>query len=200
MSKKVLIISSSPRKGGNSDTLCDKFMEGAKSAGNEVEKISLREKKINYCTGCGFCNTNDNTACSQKDDASEILDKMVEADVIVLATPVYFYTMCAQLKTLIDRCCARYTHIENKEFYFIMTAADLSSHAMDRVLAEFDGLMACLPGANPMGAVVATGVWQKGEVDKTVYPQQAFDFVRSIFFYFTAYGTGGTEALSLLVG
>lgn len=180
MSKKVLIISSSPRKGGNSDTLCDKFMEGAKSAGNEVEKISLREKKINYCTGCGFCNTNDNTACSQKDDASEILDKMVAADVIVLATPVYFYTMCAQLKTLIDRCCARYTHIENKEFYFIMTAADLSSHAMDRVLAEFDGLMACLPGANPMGAVVASGVWQKGEVDKTVYPQQAFDLGKSI--------------------
>ena len=88
--------------------------------------------------------------------------------------------MCAQLKTLIDRCCARYTHIENKEFYFIMTAADLSSHAMDRVLAEFDGLMACLPGANPMGAVVATGVWQKGEVDKTVYLQQAFDLGKSI--------------------
>lgn len=180
MSKKVLIISSSPRQGGNSDTLCDKFMEGAKSVGNEVEKISLREKKINYCTGCGFCNSNNYTACSQKDDVSEILDKIIEADVVVFATPVYFYTMCGQLKTLIDRFCAKYTQIENKEFYFIMTAADLSSNAMDRVLAEFDGLMACLPGANPMGAIVATGVWGKGEVDKTIYPQQAFDLGKSI--------------------
>lgn len=175
MSKKVLIISSSPRKGGNSDTLCDKFMEGAKSAGNDVEKIFLRDKNINYCIGCGFCNTNGNTACAQKDDAAEIIEKMINADVIVFATPVYFYTMCGQLKTLIDRCCARYTHITGKEFYYIMTAADLNQHAMDRVFAEFDGLMACLSGANPKGAIVATGVWQKGEINSTVYLQQAFD-------------------------
>ena len=75
MSKKVLIISSSPRKGGNSDILCDKFLEGSQAAGNEVEKIFLRDKKINYCTGCGFCNTNDYSACSQQDDAAEVLEK-----------------------------------------------------------------------------------------------------------------------------
>ena len=168
MSKKVLIISSSPRKGGNSDTLCDKFAEGAKSAGNEVEKIFLKDKKINYCTGCGFCNTNDYTACSQKDDTSEILDKMVEADVIVFATPVYFYTMCGQLKTLIDRCCAIYT------------AADTNQAAINRVLAEFDGLMACLDNPNPVGAIAGLGVWQKGDVNSTIYMQQAFDMGKSV--------------------
>lgn len=180
MSKKVLIISSSPRKGGNSDTLCDKFAEGAKSAGNEVEKIFLKDKKINYCTGCGFCNTNDYTACSQKDDTSEILDKMVEADVIVFATPVYFYTMCGQLKTLIDRCCARYTHISGKDFYYIMTAADTNQAAINRVLAEFDGLMACLDNPNPVGAIAGLGVWQKGDVNSTIYMQQAFDMGKSV--------------------
>lgn len=180
MSKKVLIISSSPRKGGNSDTLCDKFLEGAKEAGNEVEKIFLKDKKINYCSGCGFCNTNDYTACSQKDDAAEILDKMISADVIVFATPVYFYTMSGQLKTLIDRCCARYTHITGKDFYYIMTAADLNPSAMERVIIEFDGLLACLSNPVKKGAIIATGVWQKGEVNSTIYPQQAYNMGKTV--------------------
>ena len=103
--KKVLIISASPRKGGNSDTLCDEFLRGAKDAGHDVEKIFLRDKKINYCTGCGLCNTNGYSACSQKDDAPEILEKMVNADVIVLATPVYFYTMDGQGFRGFTDCC-----------------------------------------------------------------------------------------------
>lgn len=85
----------------------------------------MKDKKINYCTGCGTC-LNEGKRCPQKDDMSEILEKMIAADVIVMATPVYFYTMCAQMKTLIDRTCSRYTEIRNKEFYFIVTAADNS--------------------------------------------------------------------------
>lgn len=114
MSKKVLILSSSPRRGGNSDTLCDEFLRGAQEAGHEVEKIFLKDKTIHYCTGCGVCN--EGKPCPQKDDAPEIVRKMVAADVIVLATPVYFYTMSAQMKTLIDRCCAGYLEIRDKEF------------------------------------------------------------------------------------
>lgn len=180
MSKKVLIISSSPRKGGNSDTLCDKFAQGAKETGNIVEKIFLKDKKINYCTGCGFCNTNDYGGCSQKDDMPEILEKIINSDVIVLATPVYFYTMCGQMKTFIDRFCSRYTHIEGKDFYYIMTAADGNHHAMDRVLVEFDGLMACLPNPHVKGQLIATGVWQKGDVEQTDYPNQAFEMGKNV--------------------
>ena len=87
--KNVLIISASPRKGGNSDTLCDRFAQGAKESGNNVEKIFIAAKNIGYCSGCGVCNSTHK--CVQKDDMAEILDKMVSADVIVLATPVYFY-------------------------------------------------------------------------------------------------------------
>lgn len=180
MSKKVLIISSSPRKGGNSDTLCDKFAQGAKETGNIVEKIFLKDKKINYCTGCGFCNTNDYGGCSQKDDMPEILEKIINSDVIVLATPVYFYTMCGQMKTFIDRFCSRYTHIEGKNFYYIMTAADGNPHAMNRVLVEFDGLMACLPNPHVKGQLIATGVWQKGDVEQTDYPNQALEMGKNV--------------------
>ena len=180
MSKKVIIISSSPRKGGNSDTLCDKFAQGAIEAGNNVEKIFLKDKKINYCTGCGFCNTNDYCGCAQKDDMNEILEKLIAADVIVFATPVYFYTMCGQMKTFIDRFCARYTHIANKDFYCIMTAADGSPHAMDRVIVEFDGLMACLPKPTVKGQIVAIGGWQKGDIAQTDYPQLAYDMSKNV--------------------
>ena len=114
--KKILILSSSPRRGGNSDTLCDEFLRGAIESGNEAEKIFLRDKNINYCTGCSVCSMY-GKPCPQKDDMSEIVEKMLAADVIVMATPVYFYTMSAQMKTLIDRCCARYTEIKNKEFF-----------------------------------------------------------------------------------
>ena len=102
MKKRVLILSSSPRRHGNSDTLCDEFLRGAREAGHDAEKIFLRDRTIYYCTGCGTC-TEPGRSCPQYDDAREIIEKMVKADVIVLASPVYFYAMSAQMKTLIDR-------------------------------------------------------------------------------------------------
>lgn len=103
--KKVLILSASPRKGGNSDTLCDRFAQGATERGHKVEKVFLASQNIGYCRGCGVCNSTHK--CVQRDDMAEILDKMVEADVIVLATPVYFYSMDGQMKTFIDRTVPR---------------------------------------------------------------------------------------------
>jgi multimeric flavodoxin WrbA len=162
MDKRVLILSSSPRKRGNSSALCGEFMEGAIEAGNQVEKVVLAEKKINYCTGCYACR--DNGKCAQKDDMAPILDSMIAADVIVLATPVYFYTMCAQMKTVIDRTVARYTKIANKDFYFIVTAADSSKAAMERTIEGFRGFTSCLPGAKEKGIVYGTGAWEIGDI------------------------------------
>lgn len=173
--KKVLILSSSPRKGGNSDVLCDEFLKGALQAGNQAEKIFLKDKKINYCTGCGYCNEIAQSGCAQKDDALEIVQKMIDSDVIVMATPVYFYTMCGQLKTLIDRCCSMYTKITNKEFYFILTAADTDKALMERTVEEFRGFLYCLEGAEEKGVIYGTGVWQKGEVLNTNLPKIAFE-------------------------
>ncbi|MBR1424742.1 flavodoxin family protein [bacterium] len=180
MGKKVLIISSSPRKGGNSDILCDATLKGAIEAGHEAEKIFLRDKKINYCTGCRFCNTNDYTKCSQQDDINELMDKMENSDVIIFSTPIYFYSISGQMKTFIDRMCSRYTHLSNKEFYYIMTAADSSQSAIQFALGEFNGLMACLENPIEKGYLFAGGVWQKGEVESTRYIQQAYELGKNI--------------------
>jgi multimeric flavodoxin WrbA len=163
VNKRVLILSSSPRRKGNSDLLCDQFMSGAKESGNTVEKIFLKDKRINYCTGCGTC-LNGKKPCPQKDDMAEILEKMISSDVIVMATPVYFYTMCAQMKTLIDRCCARYTEINDKEFYFIVTAADNNKQSINRTLEEFRGFTSCLDGPKEMGTIFGTGAWNMGDI------------------------------------
>ena len=111
---------------------------------------------------------------------NEILEKLIVADVIIFATPVYFYTMCGQMKTFIDRFCARYIHISNKEFYYIMTAADGNPHAMDRVIVEFDGLMSCIPNPTVKGQLIATGVWQKGDIEQTDYPKVAYDMGKNV--------------------
>lgn len=172
MKKQVLVISSSPRKAGNSDLLCDEFVKGAESAGHVVEKVFLRDKKINYCTGCGACY--DTKVCSQRDDMGEILEKMISADVIVLASPIYFYTMCGQLKTFIDRCCARYTELSDKEFYYILTAADTMPEAIDRTVTEFRGFLECLDNPQEKGTICGVGVWNKGEVKTTGFMQEAY--------------------------
>lgn len=165
MNKKVLILSGSPRKGGNSDILCDQFMKGAEESGNEVEKIRVAEKNIGYCRACYACRGTG--VCIIKDDVADILQKMIEADVLVLASPVYFYSIDAQLKALIDRTVARWTEVRNKEFYYIMTAADTEKSSMETTLACFRGYADCVTGAKEMGVLYGTGVYEKGEIKDT---------------------------------
>lgn len=174
MGKKVLVLSASPRKGGNSDLLCDQFMLGAKEAGNQVEKILLRDKKINYCVACDACQGNGGN-CVQKDDMAGVLEKMIAADVLVMATPVYFYTMSAQMKTLIDRTYCRYTQITSKEIYFIVSAADSKKQAMERTLEGFRGFTFCLDGAKEKGIIYGTGAWNIGDIKKSSAMRQAYE-------------------------
>ena len=105
--KKVLIISSSPRKNSNSEALCMAFADGARESGHEVEVISLRDKTISFCRGCFACQTT--KECVIKDDASEICRKALTADVLVFASPIYYYEMSGQLKTMLDRRKTRIT-------------------------------------------------------------------------------------------
>ena len=169
--KKVLIISSSPRKNGNSDILCDAFMEGAKESGNEVEKIRVADFKIGYCTGCYACQKTGK--CAVKDDAQKVIDKMMAADVIVLSTPVYFYSVSAQLKALIDRTVVVYPNLTNKQFYYILTMADTDRKMFDLCLAPLRGFLACYEGSEEKGMVLADGVYEKGAVKDTKFVAQA---------------------------
>lgn len=161
--KKVLILSGSPRKGGNSDILCSEFARGAAEAGNRVETVRVAEKKIGYCRACYYCRDHEGT-CVLKDDMAELLQKMIDADVLVLASPVYFYSIDAQLKAVIDRTLARWTEVKNKEFYYIVTCADGERASAETTLACMRGYADCVSGAAEKGVIYGTGVYEKGEV------------------------------------
>lgn len=176
--KRIIILSASPRKKGNSDILCDEFFKGAKDAGHDVEKVFLADKKINYCTGCGVCNTAHE--CIQKDDMQELLEKLLQADVIVMASPVYFYTINAQMKTLIDRIVPQYTNLKDKEFYFIITAADTDLQMMERSIECFRGLLDCLDNPQEKGIIYGIGAWQKGEIKQTAAMKEAYNMGKSV--------------------
>lgn len=177
MSKKILILSGSPRKNGNSDILCDEFMKGAVEAGNEVEKIRIAEKNIGYCRACYACK---NGPCAIKDDMTEVLQKMINADVIVLASPVYFYSIDAQLKALIDRTVARWLEVKDKEFYYIVTAADGEEEAAETTINCFRGYADCVNGAKEMGIIYGMGVYEKGEVKNTKAMLEAHEMGKSV--------------------
>lgn len=171
--KKVLILSGSPRREGNSDILCDEFLRGAVEAGHEVEKIRVSEKNIGYCRACYYCRDHKGE-CIVKDDMAEVLQKMIDADVIVLASPVYFYSVDAQLKALIDRTVARWLEVKDKEFYYIVTCADEERASAETTLACFRGYADCVEGAVEKGVVYGTGVYEKGSVRATEAMREAY--------------------------
>ena len=170
--KNVLILSASPRKNGNSDTLCQALAEGAREAGHAVTLIRLADKRIGYCTGCGLCSFH-GKPCPIDDDARAIQERMLGADVIVLATPVYFYAVCAQMKTLIDRSSPYYERMGGKTFGFIMTSADDDPACMDRTLEDFRGYLACLDAPTEAFALRAAGLTHPGEAKASPYLAQA---------------------------
>lgn len=172
-----MILSGSPRKNGNSDILCDEFMKGAVEADNEVEKIRVAEKNIGYCRACYACK---NGPCAIKDDMTEVLQKMIDADVIVLASPVYFYSIDAQLKALIDRTVARWLEVKDKEFYYIVTAADGEEEAAETTINCFRGYADCVNGAKEMGIVYCMGVYEIGKVKNTKAMLEAYEMGKSI--------------------
>lgn len=180
MAKKVLIISSSPRKGGNSDMLCDRIYERcprnrqwSRKDFSERESNSFLVRDVVICSMYG-------KPCPQKDDAAGIVDENVAADVIVMATPVYFYTMCGQMKIMIDRCCARYTEITNKEFYFIIAAAENDKGMMERTIDGFRGFLDCLENPQEKGVIYGIGAWKVGEIKDTPYMQEAYEMGKMV--------------------
>ena len=179
MSKKVLILSGSPRKDGNSALLCREFARGAQESGNETEIIRVAAKKIAPCSGCYFCRAHGGQ-CAHQDDMAEILQKMIDADVIVLASPVYFYSINAQLKAVIDRTVARWLEVRDKEFYYIATMADEPKTSADTTLACFRGYAECVEGAVEKGVIIGSGVYEAGRVRGTPAMAQAYEMGKNV--------------------
>lgn len=161
--KNILIISTSLRKGGNSDVLAKTFADGANSKAHSVEYISLSEKTVNFCRGCLVCQKTQE--CVIKDDAPEIVNKMLYADIIVFATPIYYYEMSGQMKTLLDRANPIFTmDYKFRDIYLFASAAETEPTAMDRAITGLEGWIACFEKAQLKGTLFAGGVTEIGDI------------------------------------
>ena len=161
--KTVLIISTSPRKGGNSEILADAFAKGAREAGHQAEKICLYDKSISFCKGCLVCQKTQR--CVIRDDADAIAQTMRSAEVIVFATPVYFYEMCGQMKTLLDRTNPLFpSDYAFRDIYLLASAADGAESAMDGAVKGLQGWIDCFEKARLKGVVRGVGVTGVGEI------------------------------------
>lgn len=179
MSKNILIISTSLRKGSNSDVLSEQFRKGAIDAGNSVEKINLLGKKIEFCKGCLACQVS--KECVIKDDAIGIAAKMLKADVIVFATPVYYYGMSGQLKTLLDRANSLYSSdYKFTDIYLLATAADDTEETFEGTVTGINGWIVCYDKAHLAGTVFAGGVNFPGDIKSHPAVQKAYDMGKSI--------------------
>ena len=172
--KKIMIVSSSPRKGGNSDILANEFAKGAKAAGNEVEIVAVRDVDLKFCVGCLYCQSHDK--CVLKDGMNELYDKFQNADVLVFATPIYYYSVCGQLKTFLDRLNPLYPRDNKfKEVYLLATAAEEEEYAMDGAVSDIQGWIDCFDGVELKGVLRGIGVTDKGDILKTNFPKQAYE-------------------------
>ena len=177
--KKVIVISTSLRHGSNSDMLAEKFAEGAKAAGNEVEKISLVGKNIQFCKGCMACQKMGR--CVIKDDVNDIMAKVLNADVVVWATPIYYYEMSGQMKTLIDRMNAMYEQdYQLRDVYLLTTAAEDEEETPKRAETGLTGWIDCYPKSRLTGTLFCGGVNDAREIEGNPKLQAAYEMGKSI--------------------
>ena len=163
MSNHVLIINSSPRKGGNSETLAASFAKGAEEAGHKVETVYLREKKYGFCKGCLACLKVGH--CVINDDAVEIAARMHDADVLVFATPVYYYSVSGQLKTMLDRANPLFdSDYAFTKAYLLATAAEDGEETVEGTVKAVQGWVDCFERCELAGTVFAGGVNGVGDI------------------------------------
>lgn len=177
--KKILVLSASARKGGNTDLLSDEFIRGAREAGYEVEKLYVAFMDIKGCIGCRRCQANGGQ-CLQRDDMAEVYGKMLEADIIVFASPVYFYSFNTQMKAVMDRTFAIEKVIEGKTAYLLTTGAALVSQYFSLITEHFRKYIGCFKGMEVGGIVIGTGTNDKKDILGSVAMQEAYQMGNNI--------------------
>lgn len=180
MSKKILIISASLRTDSNSKALADEFARGAMQAGHEVEKVSLIDCTIQFCRGCLVCQKTHR--CVIHDDADKIVqEKMRSADVLVFATPIYYYEMSGQLKTLLDRANPLYSSDYNfRDVYFIAAAAENDDEVWKRAASGLEGWISCFPKARFAGVVFGGNATDGNTIQSSPAMKKAFEAGMSV--------------------
>lgn len=168
MSRKILILNGSPRMNGNTAMLCDAFAAGAESAGHTVTRIDIQKMIVHGCLGCMKGGKNPDSPCVQKDDMEKVYPAYREADIVVLASPMYYWSISGQLKTVLDRLFAvaeldsGYAN-PRKDCVLIMAAEGDTAENWKPVLDYYTALLGFL-GWTDKGRVLAGGVLQAGDV------------------------------------
>lgn len=170
MSKKILILNGSPRKSGNTSGLCDAFVEGAESAGNSVTRFDLQQMTIHACLGCMKGGKDITSPCVQKDDMDKIYSAYIEADMVVLASPMYYWSMSAQLKTAFDRLFAvaetNSTYQNPRKDCIILMAAESDTQSNWKPVVDYYQALLENLGWKNCGTVLAGGVMNVGDIHK----------------------------------
>ena len=177
---KVIVISTSLRAKSNSDILTEQLIAGAKDAGHEVSHISLKGKKIGFCIGCLACQKTQQ--CVLKDDAIEIAEKVKNADTLVFATPIYYYEMSGQMKTLLDRLNPLYpSDYRFRKVYMLSVAYEDEEYVPEKAVSGLQGWVDCFEKAEFAGSLFCGGISDPGEADgKDTEKDEAYQFGRAL--------------------
>ena len=179
MSKNVVVISTSLRKRSNSAELAAKFAEGARAAGHNVTEITLAGKSIAFCTGCLACQKIGH--CVIDDDAVKIEPQVLAADVVAFATPIYYYEMSGQMKTLLDRLNPMFPKDYSfRDIYLLTTAADSGSYTPERATAGLQGWIDCFEKASLKGTIFAGGVNDAGDIAGNAKLEEAYGMGKNV--------------------
>lgn len=177
----IIVLVGSMRKDGNTDLLAQAFAEGARKKGNHVEIISVADYKINFCIGCNSCFTREGNQCFQNDDMSKIYNKLKTADIVVIASPVYFYGISAQLKVIVDRL---HTPMRNefqiKKLALILVGAATLPELFDAIKLQYQMILNFFH-LEDAGMVLVRGAKEKGDVKVSGAVKEAYEFGLSIF-------------------
>ena len=175
---KILVLTGSPRKNGNSNTLAEHFINVAKEAGHEVTRFDAASSKVHPCIACNKCGMNG--PCMFKDDFEVVREHIIPADLVAFATPMYYFGISAQLKTVIDRFYAINGEIHiPKKAVLMMTYANNSPRNESPILTYYEVLLEYL-GWKDAGRIIVPGVWPTGAINQTPFPAQAFALGKSV--------------------
>ena len=175
---KILVITGSPRKNGNSNTLADNFIKGAQEAGHSVVRFDSAFKNVHPCIACNKCGMKGQ--CVFKDDFEFVKENIIDADAVVFVSPMYYFGISAQIKAVIDRFYAINGQIHvPKKAALIMTYADTSTKEAQPIINHYETLLNYL-GWSDAGKVIASGVWTAGDINHTQYPKQAYELGKKI--------------------
>lgn len=170
---KIVILQGSPNKKGSTDVLAEQFRKGAEEVGHTVQRFDLTDLQIRPCTGCVSCGYEG--PCVQKDENQIIRQAVLEADMIVFATPLYYYGMSAQLKTVIDRFCAYNSSIQRKHMKSALLAVAWNSDdwTFEALESHYKTLVRYL-NLTDMGMVLGYGCGTRSMTEHSRFPQQAY--------------------------